>query len=60
MIVVCPNFDGIFGPCVVKNTSCIVTATCPPGKLCCSKGCGKECVEPGNVPSFLAPTSLLI
>ena len=42
-IVKCPNTTGLFGTCDEK---CSGDDECSNGQLCCSNGCGHDCMDP--------------
>ena len=39
----CPNTSGLIGTCDEK---CSSDDGCSNGQLCCSNGCGHECMDP--------------
>ncbi|RWR99651.1 hypothetical protein B4U79_18723, partial [Dinothrombium tinctorium] len=43
----CPE-NNVFGICIVNQNSCFRDKDCNPPFICCSIGCGKECVKPAN------------
>ena len=42
-VAMCPNTTGLLGTCVIK---CSNDDECSDGQLCCSNGCGRECLDP--------------